>query len=129
MIHNCLLDGDFLAEPLQWIFSLKLFELGGCVLIQELIERKVAAANSDLDIIFLDFDCYSLGAELVYAFGLAHEHDLQLLSLGVVIDELGEFAIDWVLSYWNVDGNSLLEVNDVLLESVDLQLRIFELLQ
>ena len=107
-INNCFLDGNFLTESLQRVLSLELLELSRRVLIQELVQGEVAAANSDFDVVLLDLDSDSLGSKLVDALRLAHEHNLELGPLGVVVDEFSELSVDWVLLDWNVNSDSLL---------------------
>lgn len=129
MVHDGLLDGDLLAESLYWVLSLKLLELYRCVLVQELVDREVAAAHSDFDVVLLHFDCDSLGTELIDAFALPHEHYLELGALWIIVDELCQLSVNVVLLDWDVDGNPLLQVHDVLLERLDLNLGILQLFQ
>jgi hypothetical protein len=49
------------------------------------------------------------------------------LSLWVVVDELSELLVDNVILDWDVDGNSLLKLDDVVLEGLNLNLGILEL--
>ena len=76
-----------------------------------------------------DLDCYSLGSELVDSLRLTHEHDLEFRSLWVVVDELGQLLVSKVFLHWNVNSDSLLQVNDVLLESLNLDFSVFKLLE
>ena len=98
-------------------------------MIEELVKGKVTSTNSDFDIVLFDLDGNSLGTELVNTFRLAHEHDLELRSLGVVVNEFSKLSVDWVFLHWNVNSDSLLEVNDVLLKRINLDLGILQLLQ
>ena len=98
-------------------------------MIEELVKGKVTSTNSDFDIVLFDLDGNSLGTKLVNTFGLAHEHDLELRSLGVVVNEFSKLSVDWVFLHWNVNSDSLLEVNDVLLKRINLDLGILQLLQ
>ena len=129
LVHDGLLNGDLLTESLDWVLSLELLEFNRCVLIQEFVERKVATANTDLDVVFLYFDSNSLRTELVDTFALPHEHYLELGALWIIVDELSQFAVNVVLLHWDIHSNSLLQVNDVLLEGVNLDLSILELLE
>ena len=129
MVDNSLLNGYLFTESLQWILSLKLLELNRSVLIQEFIDRKETSTNSDLDVVLLNFDGNSLRSKLINTFALSHEHDLELGSLWVVVDELSKFLICGVSLDWNIHSDSLLEVNDVLLKSLDFNFGIFELFQ
>jgi len=98
-------------------------------LIQKLIDRKITSANSDLDIVLLHFDGHSLRAELINTFSLSHEHDLQLCSLRVVVDELSQLFVSGIFLDWNINSNSLLQINNVLLQSFNFNLSILQLLQ
>ena len=53
----------------------------------------------------------------------------RLLSLRVIVYELSQFLIYWVVPHWNVDSDTLFELHDVILEGLDLNLRIFQLSQ
>jgi len=66
---------------------------------------------------------------VVNAFRLPHEHDFQLGSLMVVVDEFREFLVNTIMFDWDVDGNSLFEIYDVLLKSSDFNFSILELLK
>ena len=66
---------------------------------------------------------------MVNAFRLPHEHDFQLGSLRVVVDEFREFLVNAIMFDWDVDGNSLFEIYDVLLKSSDFNFSILELLK
>ena len=123
------MDGDLLAEPFERVLSLQLLQLDWSVLIQELVQRQVSAAHTNLDIVLLYLDSDPLGTELVDAFGLAHKHDFKLGSLGIVVDELCELAVDHVVFHGDVDGYSLLQINDVLLQRLDFNLGVLQLLQ
>ena len=71
-----------------------------------------------------DFDVNALLSELVNTLRLTHEHDLQLLSVGVVVDVLGKRLVDGVALDGNVDGNSRLQVDDVGLEGLHLSFEV-----
>ena len=112
-----LLDGDLLAESLKWVSSFQLFKLDGRVLVQELVDGEVAAADLDLNLVTFNLDHDTARAELVDTFRLAHEHDLELLAVWVVIDVLRQLFVRWAVLNRDVDGDASLEVNDVRLES------------
>ena len=116
-------------ESLDRVISFQLLELNGSVLIKELVNRKIPTSNTNLDLIFLDLDCDSLGSELVNTLRLTHEHDLQFTALRIVVDILSQFLVSDVILDWNVDGNPLLQVNNVLLESGNLNLGFLQLLE
>jgi hypothetical protein len=110
-----LLDRDLLVEALQGILALELLQLDRCVLIEELVNREVATAHADVDLVLLNFDRDSLGTELVDAVRLAHEHDLQLLTVGEVVDVLSEALVNGVAPDRDVHSDARLQVDDVLL--------------
>ena len=127
--HNGLLNGDFLTELLQGVFSFELLELARRILVQEFVNWQVAAAHSDVDFVLVHSHCHSLRSELVDSLTFPHKHDLQLLSFRVVVNELRESFIDEVVLHGNVDGNSLFQLDDVVLESLYFDLGILQLLQ
>ena len=47
----------------------------------------------------------------------------------MVVDEVSEPLVDFVVAHWDVHADPRLQVNDVLLEAVDLHLRVLELLE
>ena len=129
MALNRLLDRNLLSEPLKWIAPLNLFELHRSVLVQELVNAHVASAHTDLNLVFLDAHVDLLGAELVDALCLAHEHQLQLVAIWVVVDELGHLLVDLITLDWHIDSDSCLQVDDVVLESLSLNLKVTHLPQ
>lgn len=80
-----------------------------------------------VDSVFVNSDIDSLSSELVNAFTLSHEHDFELVSLGIVVDVLCQLFVDQVISHGDVDRYSLLQFDDVLLEHFDLSLSILQL--
>ena len=116
-----------LAEPLQRIASLQFLKLDWRVLVYELIDRQIAAANANLDATFLDSHIDLLRAKGIDALALSHEHDFQLVPVRIVVDELGHLLIDRIILEWNVDCNSCLQVYDVVLESATLKLQLLHL--
>ena len=104
----------FRGESLDGVISLQLFKLNGSVLIKELVNRKVTSANTNLNVIFFNLDCNSLRSKLVDTLRLTHEHDLELLAIGVVVDVLRQLLVDDIALHWDVDCDARLEVNDVL---------------
>ncbi len=124
-----LLKGDTVRHATHRVLALENLKLRGSVLVQELVDGKEATTDLDLDLVSGTLDEDALGAELVDTFGLAHEHDLQLLAVGVVIDVLRQLLVDLVVLHWNVDGDARLQVDDVLAQRVNLSLVILHLLQ
>ena len=123
------MNGYFLTESLKWVFSLQLLKLDWGVLVQELINGEISSSDSDLDVVLLHLHSDSLGSELIHSFRLSHEHDLEFGSLWVVVNEFSQFLVHGILLHWDVNGDSLLQVNYVLLESLNLSLSILQLLQ
>ena len=128
-LYDRFLNGNLLAESFNWIFPLQLFKFHWSVLVQEFINWQVSSTNSDFDIVLLDLNSDSLGSKLIDTLSLTHEHNLEFGSLWIVIDELCELLINLVVSDWNINSNSLLQVNDVLLQSLNLNLCLLELLK
>ena len=129
LIDNCLLNGNFLAESFDWILSFKFLKFDGSVLVQKLVNRKIASSNSNFYIVLFDFYCNSFSTELINSFTFSHEHDLELGALWIIVNEFCKFTINTVFLNRNVHCNSLLKINNILLKSVDLNLCIFELLE
>ena len=104
-----------LAEPHQWIMSVKCSELSGRVLVQEFVDGEVTSAHFDRNLSTVDFDADSTGAELIYTFRLSHEHDLELLLVRIVVDILGQLGVNDIGLNWDVDRDSLLDIYKFLL--------------
>ena len=100
---DCFLKSDAVRHAAHRVLSLKFLKLRRSVLIQKLIERQVTTANSDLDLILDTLDHDALCTKLVNSLRLTHEHDLELLAVGVVIDVLRQFLIDRRALHRNVD--------------------------
>jgi hypothetical protein len=66
---------------------------------------------------------------LIDAFCFSHEHDLELGPLRVVVDELGEFLIRGIFLDWDIDGDSLFQIDDILFQSFNFNFGIFQLFQ
>ena len=128
-IADGLLDSDALAEPLQWVLALEFLKLHRRVLIEKLVNREVTTADLDQDLVFLNFDADATGAKLVDALRLSQKHDLEFLSVRVVIDILGKLHVDNVALDRDVDGNPGLEVDNVAFESLVLRLKVSDALK
>ena len=63
-----------------------------------------------LDLVLLDADAYLLLPKLVHALRLAHEHDLQLLTIWVIIDILCQLVVDGVTLDGDVYGNARFKI-------------------
>jgi len=82
------MNGDFLTEALEWITALEPFKLLRRVLIKELVDAEMATANLDHDLVTFYFDMDAALAEGIDAGSFAHEHDLKLLPVRVIVDVL-----------------------------------------
>ena len=112
-----LLGKHTLTEAFKWVLALQFLELSRRKLVQKLVDREVAAAHTNLDLTALFYaHVDSLGAELVDALRLSHEHDLELVPIGVAVDVLGHFLIDRIVLHGHVHGDAGLEIDDVVFE-------------
>ena len=108
------MNGNPISHPAEWVLSLELFELSWSVLIQELVDGEETAAHLDVDAVLVATHVDLLAAEFVDTFALTHEHDLELASLRVVVDVFSKPLVNCIFLYWDIDCNTLLEINDVL---------------
>ena len=111
-----------LTESLQRIGSLQSLELGRSILVQKLIDREEASANLNLNLASLNFDHDFASSKLIDTFRLAHKHDLELLSVWVVVNILGQLLISLIVLHRNVNCNPLLHGQNVCLESLHVDL-------
>jgi len=95
-------------------------------LIKELINAKEASANLDVDAIFVNLDIDFLAAKFIDTLTLTHEHDLELLTVGVVVDVFGQAAVNLIILHRDVNSNTRFQVNDVLLERFDFDFTLLE---
>lgn len=124
-----LLHDDFLTEALERISPLQLLELDRRVLVEEFVDTHVAATDANQNFVLFDSHIDAFRAELVDAGAVAEEHDLQLVAVRVVVDELRHFHIDRVVAARHVDGHTSLELDDVVFQSVVLELELSDLLE
>jgi len=115
-----LLHGHSFVVAFERVIASVFLELNRSVLIKELIDGQVTATNSDVDLVLVHTDGDTLGTELVDTVTLTHEHNLQLLSVREVVDVLSETLVDAISLDGDVDSNTRLEVNNVLLQGLDL---------
>ena len=99
------MHGDLFGESLKGVLSLQLLKLDWGVLVEELVKREVATSDTDVDFILVDLHVDSLGSELVDALGLSHEHNLELLAVGIVVDILSQLLVDSIVLNGNVDSD------------------------
>ena len=124
-----LLQSDAVGHAAHGVLALQNLKLSGSVLIKELVQGQVATANLDLNLVTHAHDAHALAAELINAVRLAHEHNLQLLPVGVVVDVLSELLVDRVILHGNVDRDTRLEIDDVLSQRLNFALVVFHLLK
>jgi len=62
----------------------------------------------------------TLATELVNTLGLAHKHDLKLLAVRVIVDVLSDFLVNLVALDWDVDGDTRLQVNNIVAKNFNL---------
>ena len=98
-------------------------------MIQEFINTKVSAANSDLNLVLLDTYVDFLRAEFINACAFSHEHDFELVTIWIVVDEFSHFQVDRVIFYRDIDGHPDLQIDYVTLKSFIFELKIPDLLQ
>lgn len=105
MAHKALLHSDGLGQALQGVFSVVNGHLSGRVLVNELVDRKVASSDSNLDPSELNADHDSLRTEGVDSLRFSHEHNLELGPVGVVVDPFSQSHVHVRSSYGDVDRN------------------------
>ena len=97
-------------------------ELNWSEIVKKLVNAEIAATDSDLNFVLLNADVDTLSAELVYTLTVPHKHHLKLVAVGVVVDELGNLLVYWVILERNVDRYACLKINYVTLEGGRLKL-------
>jgi hypothetical protein len=96
---------------------------------QHELKSTLARYKLTVNLVFVNSYIHPLGTELVNSFAFSHEHDLQLASFRVVVDELSKLLVYRVILHGNVNCDSLFELDDVVLESFNFDLCVLELLQ
>ena len=119
-----LCNSNFLAEPFERISSLDFFKLNWCELVKELVYAKVTTTDADLNLVLLHAHVYTFSAELVDTLTVPHKHHLQLVAVGVVVDELSYLLVNRVSLDRNIDRHPHLEIDDVALEGGSLELKV-----
>ena len=100
------------------------------VYVEEFLDGEPAAADSHFEVaVVLELYVHFSSPKIVYARIFSHKEDFQLLRSWMVVDEVSEPLVDFVVAHWDVHADPRLQVNDVLLEAVDLHLRVLELLE
>ena len=124
---NRLLQGNAICHAAHRVLAVKLLKLCWRVLVEELVKGEVTTTDFDLDLVTDATDPNALCAELVNTFGLTHKHDLELLSVRVVVDILSKLPVDSVVLDWDVHGDTRLQIDDVLAELFNLLVSLINL--
>ena len=97
-------------------------------MVKELVNVEPATTNTNLNLISL-FKLHSnaLGTELVDTLLLSHEHDLQLITVRVVVDVLCQLLVDHVALLWDVYSDTCLQIDNVLTKLLTLTLQAFNI--
>ena len=66
---------------------------------------------------------------MIRALTFSHEHDFKVLPLGVLIKELSKFFVNNITFDRNVDVLVVLKIQDLSLQTVDLELCLLQLLE
>ena len=106
-------------EFLKRISSFNLFELYSGILIQEFVYTHVTTTDANHEFVICKSNFNAFGTELIDAFLLSNEHNLQLVSIRVVIDEISELFIDRVALDWDVNCNLGFKIHAVDFEGFD----------
>jgi hypothetical protein len=123
------LNGDLLRELLQRVVSRLLLELDRGILVNELVDGHVTTTDANLNLVLDDFHLNTLGSELVDTGAFAHEHDLELGSVRVVVDVLSDLHVNGIVTDGHVDCETGLKLDDVGLEMSNLLFVNSELLE
>ena len=129
LAFNGLANGYLLCKSLEWVSPFKLLKLTGRVSRQELVDTHIATADSDQKLAFSFAHFNAFGSKLVDSGALAEEHNLQLLTIWVVIEEFCHSFIYRIVLNRNIDGNFGLEIDCIYLELLNLCLLVPYLLQ
>ena len=89
----------------------------------------MTTAHTDVNLVLLDLDGDALAPELVNTFRLAHEHNFELVAIGIVVDVLGQSSISLVISHWDVNSDPALEIKRILLKCLNFRFCVFQRLQ
>jgi len=133
---NRLLEGNAICHAAHRVLAVKLLKLCWRVLVEELVKGEVTTTDFDLDLVTDTAHPNALSAELVHTFRLAHEHNLELLSVRVVVDVFSQLLVDHVILDGDVHSDARLQIDDVLAELfgllvglINLSLVVFHLLE
>ena len=126
---NALRQSQLPSKLLQRVSPLDLCELDSHVLVQEFVDCEVSTTDTDLKLSLHYPNLDPLGTILVLASRFAHEHELEFVAIGEVVDEVSQFAIHRVVHDWDVNSDLLLQVDAVDFKSVYLLSLILDLVE
>ena len=85
-------------------------ELGGSVLVDELVNGEVATAHAHVDVVVVHADVDAFGPIDVDALTLPLEHDPESLSVSHVVDIVSDSLINEVALYGDVESKFLFQL-------------------
>ena len=85
-------------------------ELGGSVLVDELVNGEVATAHAHVDVVVVHADVDAFGPIDVDALTLPLEHDPESLSVSHVVDIVSDSLINEVSLYGDVESKFLFQL-------------------
>ena len=85
-------------------------ELGGSVLVDELVNVEVATAHAHIDVVVVHADVDALGPIDIDALTLTLEHDPQPLSVSHVVDIVSDSLINEVALHGDVESKLLFQL-------------------
>jgi hypothetical protein len=104
MANEAVLHSDGLGHALQRVISIVNSHFCRCVLINELINRKITSSNSDLNSSKFDTNHDSFLSKNIDALRFSHEHDLQFGSVRIVVDPFSQSHVNVRPFDWNIDS-------------------------
>jgi len=116
---NRLGQSDLLRKLLEWVTSLKFFKLNARVLVEELVNAHVAAANPHLELVLSESHLHALRSKLVDASLLAKEHDFEFVAVREVVHEVGKADVHRIVLNRDVHLHLRFQVHAVDFEGVD----------
>ena len=127
--HNRLLNCHLFTKLLQRILPLQFLQLPRCILIQELINTQISTPHPNIDLILIHPHSHPLAPKLIHPLTLPHKHNLQFLPLRIIIYKLSQFLINLIILHRYIHSNPLLQLYYIILQCLNLHLRILQLLQ
>ena len=97
LVHYWFVTKNLVRERLDRIVPLHLFNLYGCVLVQELVDGKVATANTYLYSISFDFYTDAFWPKAIHTLALSQELNFEVLLIFIIIDKIRQFEVNCVI--------------------------------